>query len=378
MLIKDIKVNKRFRKDLGDLESLKVSIQKNGLLHPVVVDEKANLIAGFRRLVAFKELGFQDVPATVVNPNNKTEAEFDENTKRKDFTPSEAVAIWDSIDKPSGGAGKTRSDSDGVREKAAKATGKSTDTLSKAKRVIESGNEVLVKKMDKTGNVNKAYKELRSIERKQSRQAKIQVPKEVEVKIKNGDFRELIGEIPDNSVQLVLTDPPYPKEYLPLWEDLAKHSARILKPGGFLVAYSGQAHLPEVILGLKKHLEYYWLMGLYHKGPTGQRFEVNMWNRFKPILVFYKKPLKKQEQWIEDMVVSEAQDKDFHEWGQGVSPLLKLIEAFSNLGDIVCDPFFGGGSTIEAAVQTKRNVYGYEKDKKYFDLVSKRFVDRKY
>lgn len=194
------------------------------------------------------------------------------------------------------------------------------------------------------------------------------------VNLKCGDFRECIKEIKKNSVSLIITDPPYTEEYLPLWSDLAEEAVRILKPGGFLVAYSGQVHLMEILKRLSKHLDYYWLMGLYHKGNIGQRFEVNMWNRFKPILVFQKPPKTKQNNWIEDIVVSEHQDKDKHEWGQSVEPFVKLIETFSQEGDIICDPFFGGGATIEASVKTKRHIFGYEIDKDYFNLVNDRYV----
>ena len=110
------------------------------------------------------------------------------------------------------------------------------------------------------------------------------IKEKLKLDIRLGDFRELIKELPDNSVDLILPAPPYPKEYLPLWSDLARESARVLKPSGFLIAYSGQAYLPAVIKSLGEYLEYYWLMGLYHKGLTGQVFNVNMWNRFKPSL----------------------------------------------------------------------------------------------
>ena len=55
--------------------------------------------------------------------------------------------------------------------------------------------------------------------------------------MKQGDFRDVSKDIPDNSVDLIFTDPPYSKEYLPLYEELAKLAIRILKPGGSLVFY---------------------------------------------------------------------------------------------------------------------------------------------
>lgn len=192
--------------------------------------------------------------------------------------------------------------------------------------------------------------------------------------ISNGDFRELIKDINENSIDLILTDPPYPEEFLPLWGDLAREAKRVLKPGHFLISYSGQSHLLEVLDFLRGHLNYYWLGMLFHKGRTGQRFEVNMWNRAKPILFFQKPPYTKQEQWIEDVIISEQPDKDIHSWGQNVNPVLKLIEVFSNPGDTVLDPFLGGGTTLEACLKAEppRKLIGYEKDTEAFDKIKER------
>lgn len=192
------------------------------------------------------------------------------------------------------------------------------------------------------------------------------------VDIKLGDFRYLIKELPDNSIDLILTDPPYPKEYLPLWSDLAREAERVLKPSGFLISYSGQSYLPQVIKSLSDHLEYYWLMGLYHSGPTSQRFDVNMWNRFKPILIYFKPPKEKQDIWIEDIIMSNKPNKDSHEWGQNSEAFIKLIEDFSKPGDTILDPMFGGGAVIEAAIKTKRNIIAYEVDEETYNLVNKR------
>ena len=95
--IKDIHVSDRHRKDLGDIAELAASIEAIGLLHPVVVDPNGKLIAGERRIAAFKHLGLDTIPVTVVRnlfeAAHLLQAEADENTCRKDFTPSESVVI---------------------------------------------------------------------------------------------------------------------------------------------------------------------------------------------------------------------------------------------------------------------------------------------
>ena len=63
-----------------------------------------------------------------------------------------------------------------------------------------------------------------------------------------GDFIEQSQkEIPDNSIDLIFTDPPYGKEYLPLYQELAKLAVRVLKPGGSLVFFVGHIILDQVI-----------------------------------------------------------------------------------------------------------------------------------
>lgn len=87
----------RIRKDAGDLTSLTASIEKVGLLNPVVVTEDYRLVAGFRRLTACRRLGWQEIEANVVPYKNDLlrllDAEVEENLMRKDFTAAEIMAI---------------------------------------------------------------------------------------------------------------------------------------------------------------------------------------------------------------------------------------------------------------------------------------------
>ena len=93
-----MKVGSRFRKDLGDINSLADSVKKVGLLHPIVVNESSHLIAGRRRIEAFKKLGRTEIPAHIVNLGEVHTGELHENTVRKDFTISEAIEIKKAIE----------------------------------------------------------------------------------------------------------------------------------------------------------------------------------------------------------------------------------------------------------------------------------------
>lgn len=92
--ISAIKVKHRIRKDLGDLEPLKDSLKRYGLLNPVTIDSKYRLIAGERRLEAAKQLGWTNISAVIINnisPVTKLELELEENNQRKEFTDAELL-----------------------------------------------------------------------------------------------------------------------------------------------------------------------------------------------------------------------------------------------------------------------------------------------
>lgn len=100
--ISDIKIKKRVRKDLGDLNALVLSLKKHGMLNPILVDENMNLIAGERRLSAAKQLGWESIPAEISNvedPIALLEIEMEENTARKSFTRDELQDGYSRIEK---------------------------------------------------------------------------------------------------------------------------------------------------------------------------------------------------------------------------------------------------------------------------------------
>ncbi|WP_025706223.1 ParB N-terminal domain-containing protein [Paenibacillus graminis] len=91
--IKSINIGTRIREDMGDIAGLAESIQARGLLHPIIIDEAGNLIAGHRRLEAHKLLGREEVETRTLadlTEREKRLIELEENTKRKALTEFEA------------------------------------------------------------------------------------------------------------------------------------------------------------------------------------------------------------------------------------------------------------------------------------------------
>ena len=93
--IDDIKIKKRVRRDLGDLEALKDSLKQYGLMNPITLNSKYELVAGERRLEAAKSLGWERINAIVLDKNVdklcQLEMELEENNQRKEFTDDELL-----------------------------------------------------------------------------------------------------------------------------------------------------------------------------------------------------------------------------------------------------------------------------------------------
>lgn len=184
--IDSIAIGERVRKDMGDIDGLSESIKRHGgLLHPIVVNKDRMLIAGHRRIEAARRLGWTEIPVTMIEVDDLLSAERDENTERKDFTPSEAVAIGRLIeDRHKAKIATQRVDmgrqnrlgkdlvknqvlpAGDTRETVAKAVGMSGTGYYKAKKIIEAAEADpnkfgdLPAKMDDTGNVYGTHREL--------------------------------------------------------------------------------------------------------------------------------------------------------------------------------------------------------------------------
>lgn len=178
------------------------------------------------------------------------------------------------------------------------------------------------------------------------------------------DIRLLTADdIPSESVDVIITDPPYPADYIELFDTLGELAARVLKPGGSMIAMTGQLYLPRYLELLSKHLTYHWMLA--YTTPGGQAVQV--WNKevntfWKPLLWFVKDD--RDGRWVSDVINTpvNANDKNHHHWGQGVDGMKAIVEKFSNPGDVILDPFLGGGTTGVAAKLLKRKFVGVEID----------------
>ncbi|MHC4546754.1 MAG: DNA methyltransferase [Planctomycetota bacterium] len=189
----------------------------------------------------------------------------------------------------------------------------------------------------------------------------IDIPKECV----NDSIENIEKYLDAGSVDLILTDPPYPKEYLDLWRVLGEKAKIILREGGFLLAYSGQYYLPEVLNMLMENLEYVWTFALTLEGVQNRVMQRNIWNGWKPIIVFAKPPYIMPD-WQTDVLESPSRKKDKHTWQQNIEPVKELIERFTLKNQLVVDPFLGSGTTMQASKELGRLFFGMDIDKEVF------------
>lgn len=175
--------------------------------------------------------------------------------------------------------------------------------------------------------------------------------------IRNGDFRKVLKDTEPGGIDLVLTDPPYGDNATKLYGDLAEWAADKLKPGGSLVAYCGQATLGDVIAAMTPHLKYWWCLALTHSAMPQQLPGKWVQVRWKP-LVWFVNQRRSSKNYLDDVVTGSPPRKDLHEWAQGVDEVLPIIEALTDAGQVVADPFAGSGSFGRAANKVGRHFIG--------------------
>lgn len=232
-----------------------------------------------------------------------------------------------------------------------------------------------------TVTVKEAAREVRQEKKaEQRREAAKEAEKIVaddDMGVKHGDFRDVAKSIADDSVSLIFTDPPYDKKTLPLYGDMAREAARILKPGGSMICYLGQFQIGDVCNLVTPHLRLWWTLACIHTGTSARMTEYGIVVKWKPMLWFVKGTRGDKQTFVDDAIFSEK-EKSHHEWQQGVKEASYYIDKLTLPGDLVFDPFCGGATTAVAAKQLKRRWLTCDMDVDSAKIGRKRLHDAKY
>lgn len=188
-----------------------------------------------------------------------------------------------------------------------------------------------------------------------------------------GDCLEYMRGMEAGSVDAIITDPPYPREFEHLYGEMAKEAKRILRRGGSLVTLCGHYQLARILPAMSEHLKYRWIVKLDQPGSFA-RMAMGILVTWKPILWFVNDVLSPRRN-VRDCAVSGKRSKESgHPWEQDTDYARWGIDNLTDEGDTIFDPFMGSGTTGVACVQTGRNFIGCEIDPGYFAIAEKRIA----
>jgi len=179
--------------------------------------------------------------------------------------------------------------------------------------------------------------------------------------IYTGDARELAKAIPDESVDLIFTDPVYDRTDDYRW--LAETAARVLKPDRACLVWCGIGYLPETLQALLDGgLSYKWQMVAGRPRGFHSRYCMNKtFSNWQSLLWF-----EKNESWplltISDLVFSNNPGSMmFHkEWAKNVNPFLHWIRRFTDEQAVIADVFSGGGTVPAVCKSLGRRYLAFE------------------
>jgi site-specific DNA-methyltransferase (adenine-specific) len=221
--------------------------------------------------------------------------------------------------------------------------------------------------------------------------------------------------VPDGSVDLIITDPPYgiggdklhkhynrdesyvvdgyvevpAGEYGEFSRKWIKEAERILRPGGQIYVVSGYTNLHHILNALHEtklkevnHIIWKYNFGVYTKTKyVSSHYHILYWTKRggKPTFnTGSRYGLQEQDAndgslnyqdredvWIINREYKPGKEKNKNELPSAL--LTKMLQYSSNVGDTVCDLFLGGFSTAKIAIGLKRKAIGFELSKKIFD-----------
>jgi len=190
-------------------------------------------------------------------------------------------------------------------------------------------------------------------------------------KLLHGDFRT--SDIKPQSIDAIITDPPYGFDYLPLYKNLSEFASQVLKPNAPCIVMIGQSWLEMSLKLLSSNLTYIWTFAFLTPGASVQVFGRKIKSNWKPVIFLVNG--KNECEHIEDTIESDKRDKRFHDWGQNEEGMSQIIERLTVKGDVILDPFCGSSATGMAAVSLDRFFIGIDTDEYAIKQSGERLLD---
>ena len=204
-----------------------------------------------------------------------------------------------------------------------------------------------------------------------------------------GDCIQVMEQMPEESVDLVITDPPYLVSYRDRsgrrvagddnghWVEPAfKQVFRVLKPDSFCISFYGWNHAEKFLdawksVGFTPVGHFVWVKSYPSKVGFAQAFHEQAY------LLVKGRPEKPADPPADVFHNWKYTGNRLHPTQKPVEALLPLIEAYSKPGDIVLDPFAGSGTTLVAAKRLNRKAIGVELDWRHCRVANERLSEIK-
>jgi len=392
----------------SEYEALKSSIAEVGILYPIIVDENGVTIDGHHRLRAAKELAIKDVPKSIIAGLTESEKRIEArriNVARRQLTQAQRkklikdslldapersdrqIAVDLGVSPTTVGSVRKEMEKSGQLSKVDGTVG--ADGITRRKPiVIHSPNERqermlknpdVVERMISDGLTSPVYAQrVINLESKAERKSAEIILSQADVRVIQADITGGLPEVADSTIDAIITDAPYAKPFLPLYEHLSKLAGRVLVDGGSLLCMTGQSHLPEVmrLLCSCDKMRYHWTLSYIapRASPNLQWLRVSP--HFKPIIWFVKG--KYGGDLVSDIIhipPDDGFDKVYHTHGQSVAGMRILVEKFSRPGDLVADFFLGAGSVGVASVLAGRRFFGSDINEEHAKTARGRIAD---
>ena len=201
------------------------------------------------------------------------------------------------------------------------------------------------------------------------------------VEIRMGRFQDQLQNLPDASVDAIVTDPLYYLECAPDWEDLGKFAELKLKTGGVLVLMAGSFTSDDMILAVRGNAPSLRKVGNFAgliNGKTTNHPGRRVIDEKRDYLVYVKTDDKVKCPTTVNMephtvLQISGADTLFSPYGQKPEAFSQFIEWYTKPGDLVVDPFTGGGAVPAACQQLGRRCIAAECDRNIFTGIVGRF-----
>ena len=372
-------------------DDITISIKEHGILMPLVIQGDV-VISGHRRLRAALDIGIESVPCIrqqYASLMQEQEAILEHNRYRLKTglqVYREGMAL-EEIERSKakqrqirGGKRKVVQDLGQPREKRktryriAKSIGLGSGEQWRKLDYIAHNNPELLEQIGSPGlTVNKAYGIAKQLEKRKNLLKMIPAEEaNGSVVMRYGSFEKLSSEIPDNSVELILTNPAFTTACIDKWEVLSSVASRVLVDGGFLITYISKFFFVDNASAMAQHLNYFWMISFTL--PSSRRRigqPQNVFTYWMPILIFSKgEPKAKAFRGWQDFFLDKSPQR-FNRWSC-IPSARYLVSIFSSPGATVLDPFAHTGELLIAALLEGRHAYGYESNPDHYNIAMQR------